>query len=199
MRRMKGFLQKVWHDPVGSKVIAGVILGCLGAVWLWSKSNFSRNLAGAWAGATSALAAAEHWFITPAVTPLFLLLLILSAAVARVALRQWRQARVLHTGRADITEGNDDVRATGIQIGPNHGDMLKFLYARYPNSQSVGTCSVNLGIDYGGTERLCEHLHDMRLVDYSRSPGTVGGSVALSRKGRNYCIDSKLVQKSSFK
>jgi hypothetical protein len=41
---MRDFFKKAWHDPVGSKVISGVIFAALTAVALWTWSGFSSNL-----------------------------------------------------------------------------------------------------------------------------------------------------------
>jgi hypothetical protein len=117
MRRMKGWLTKAWHDPVGSKVIAGVILGGPGAVWLWSTSNFSRNLTTAWTGATSALAVAWHWFLAPTVPPSFVVLLILSmVAVAFAYLRQLRRIADAERFRVERESESAMLRARDLSI-----------------------------------------------------------------------------------
>ena len=40
----KGWIAKVWRDPVWSKVISGLILAANSAVLVWALSGFSSNL-----------------------------------------------------------------------------------------------------------------------------------------------------------
>ena len=66
---MKGWLKAAWHDPVGSKVIAGIILATLGSLValvgvLWSKSDFSTNAGEAWPAAKRALLSFVTWTAT---------------------------------------------------------------------------------------------------------------------------------------
>jgi hypothetical protein len=69
VRAMKGWLKAAWHDPVGSKVIAGIILFALGGLAtligvLWSESDFSTNASDAWNAAKHALVAFVTWTAT---------------------------------------------------------------------------------------------------------------------------------------
>jgi hypothetical protein len=70
---MKGWLNKAWHDPVGSKVISGIILALLGAVALWAKAGFSSSLAVIWAS-TEAI---WTWLSSTVSLPIWIMLLTL--------------------------------------------------------------------------------------------------------------------------
>ena len=78
---MNGWVKKLWHDPVWSKVISGVILGALAIVWgLWRESDFSTNLATAWAAAESVLDAVWAWLLAPIGIPCGIVLILIASA-----------------------------------------------------------------------------------------------------------------------
>ena len=63
---MGNLFKTAWHDPVGSKVISGLILAALTAVALWAKAGFSSNLTVIWANTVSIWA----WLTSATVIPI---------------------------------------------------------------------------------------------------------------------------------
>src|SRR5450755_3569081 len=96
---MNALLKKLWHDPVWSKVIAGLILGGLAIIGgLWSKSDFSPDFAIAWTAAKSGLGAVWAWLVAPIGIPAGIVLILVAGAISteiRNAIVRQRRGREL--------------------------------------------------------------------------------------------------------
>jgi DNA-binding MarR family transcriptional regulator len=204
---MNGWLKKAWHDPVGSKVIAGVILGGLSAAWLWSASNFSLNGGLAWNGAKDGLRAFVSWLAAPA--PISNLKLWIIIGVGAVG--WWVAARLRARDLMRRQEGRDSdlaVLEKELAIAGSVGNptpkvlapedltpeqrlSLHLLYQHYPRGIEVRGLSGPIGNSYAVAEQMCERLAEANLItltDGEYDPP----SAFLTKMGRDYCIEHGL-------
>jgi hypothetical protein len=111
---MNSWFKKLWHDPVWSKVISGLILGGLAIIAsLWSRSDFSTNLSTARAAAWSSLGAALTWLVSPMAIPrAIVLLLVVGVFAAEIGAANRRQRRRLDQANAyqQSLEANAELR-----------------------------------------------------------------------------------------
>ena len=103
---MPAWTKKLWHDPVWSKVISGLILAALLAVAnLWSKSGFSTNAIVAWSAAVNSLVHAVisvwAWLAEPMNIPrgIAFALIIISAVIAVRTFTRLRRLVAEHSER----------------------------------------------------------------------------------------------------
>jgi DNA-binding MarR family transcriptional regulator len=207
---MKGWLKKAWHDPVGSKVIAGAILGGLGAIaaWLWSASDFSLNGALIWSGAKATVSDTVGWLAAPVTIPrlgLWLIICIGVAGWALIALERMRRARL-----AIATEAREEVRETlvtaiqaqlkrrlpAVTLTYTQRLMFHFLYRNYPGAANLSSLGGMIGLQYPAAEKLFEEMSETGLIEMNdvvnpRSNRTEP-LVRLTKDGRNYCLENEL-------
>jgi hypothetical protein len=205
---MKGWLKAAWHDPVGSKVIAGIILFALGGLAtligvLWSKSDFNTNAAVAWTAAKQALLAYSNWVNAPAtmsrgtvftmVCAAFIVPSIILIAVVR---------RLLGSVRLPVVESVPQQRSPAVvaveptppppsELTEKQRRLLHIVCSEYPRSVNIHIAMGPLSLFFPAMERLCEGLETMKLVQI-----ITGGHgvpfVLLTKRGRDYCLDHGL-------
>lgn len=195
---MNSWLNKAWHDPVGSKLIAGVILGVPTALtWLWSRSDFSTSAVQAWMGALDGLRAIGHWFTSPAPISRLTLLVIVAIGVMSWWLAVKMRRRL---SRALITVAENERRAAlpPIKLWPETFSykerlLLHLLYREYRTGLEVRRLGGVLGLQYPAAEKLCEEMAETELITVS--PGGHSPPTArLTKVGRDYCLEKGLDQ-----
>jgi hypothetical protein len=130
---MNKWLKVAWHDPVGSKVIASVIIGVPGVLGLlWSRSDFSTNGVQVWAGVKSGVVAAYSWLAGPLSMPrasfyvimimlLVFFVLVIKGQVAsgrEIADRVQQEDALRAVARAGINQAIQPLSQTRIDSGP---------------------------------------------------------------------------------
>jgi hypothetical protein len=191
---MKGWLKTAWHDPVGSKVIAGIILSALGGLValvgvLWSKSDFSTNASVAWTAAKHALLAYETWVNGPTsmsrgtvfiivcvafIVPCLALIAVVRRILGNVA-RASVDKMVSVQPRLPLPSELSEVQRRALSI----------IYREYPKYVAVEMLRGPLGLLHAATEQMCEQLAELKLVQLT----PVGDQVFLTKIGRDYCIE----------
>lgn len=201
---MNGWLKKAWHDPVGSKVIAGVILGGLGAVatWLWSASDFSTNGRLAWTAAASAIVAFIEWFAVPvALSRSWVLIIVCLGLLGWLcAVLLWlhgarRRLDAIRSGVATVVQAPSvDPHAQlprPEELSEVQRHLLFILYRDYPRSIEVRIVAAPLQLRYPEAEQLCERLAKTNLITVT--PGAHHPpSVYLTTTGRDYVLEHGL-------
>jgi hypothetical protein len=201
---MNPWLKKAWHDPVGSKVIAGIILGPIGllAAWLWSASDFSTNGRAVWIGAGSAIVAFVKWFAVPVSISRSWLWIIICLGVLGwlFAALVWlydvrRQLDVVRGVVATVPE--DPPIAPAVQLprpetlSGDQRHLFFILYREYPRAMDVRIVAAPLGLPYPKAEQLCEVLAKTSLI--TLTPGAHHPpSVYLTTTGRDYVLEHGL-------
>jgi hypothetical protein len=66
--------------------------------------------------------------------------------------------------------------------------LLQGLYRRYPRGCALHIISGTLELDYPATEKLCEDVQAMDLVEMVSEGLTNPASVSLTKHGRDYCL-----------
>jgi hypothetical protein len=210
-RPMKALLVRAWHDPVGSKVISGIILTALGAVVLWAKSGFSNSLAVVWASTL----AIWTWLVTPTTLPIGIVVLtpITFAALVWWLIEQRRRAVKQISDRSAklildaVDEAKKEVRdevqkaaisrlvknaQASLELTDNDKLALSFIYRKYPASMGIRHVAGLASLQYPAAERLCEKLEAHGLAKcISGEPNPP--AVLLTSQGRDYCIENGLM------
>jgi len=193
MERFKAFWKKTWHDPVGSKVIAGSILGALTAVALWAKSGFSSNAVVLWAV-----------FAKPMALPFGVVLLVLVACAALIG---W-----LLKGRRDhlneleaIKEALDfapeqqaeheevmaraseamEAARVSLAIKTEHMLVMESLARAYPEPMEIKQLATSVGLLFAATEKICEDIAAEKFLSITASDHQPMKAV-LTKPGRDY-------------
>jgi hypothetical protein len=201
---MNGWLKKAWHDPVGSKVIAGIILGPIGllAGWLWSASDFSTNRRFAWTAARAAIVALVEWFAVPVPLSRAWLCIIISLDVIgwcfAAILVLYDIRRQLDAVRSSVTTvGVVQPTAAPVQLPPPEAfseverHLFWVLYREYPRAIDVRIVAAPLALQYPKAEKLCEELAKTGLI--TLTPGAHHPpSVYLTPLGRDYVLEHGL-------
>jgi hypothetical protein len=192
--RMKGWLKVAWHDPVGSKVIAGIILGALGGVVallgvLWSKSDFSTNASVAWTAAKHALLAYTNWVNAPASMSRGTVFIIVCVAfivpcLALIAVVRRMLGDVVKLPVEEMVSVQPRLPLPS-ELSEVQRRALSIIYREYPRYVAVEMLRGPLGLLHAATEQMCEQLAELKLVQLT----PVGDQVFLTKIGRNYCIE----------
>jgi ribosomal protein S25 len=213
---MKGGLAKVWHDPVWSKVISGLILATLSAAGLWAWSGFSSNLAVIWASTLSIWT----WLASPVPAPfgIMLLTLITFAAIAWWLIDERRRAvkRVADYGtkvlldqadekRRELKEMGDKLRACetakarveaelaehaeeSSRLYPLAEEVLRHLCKRYPTIEEVRSIASRFNIPHVAAEKVLLDLKELGIARLVVAPySTPDAGWTLTEKGVRNC------------
>ena len=201
---MPEWLKKWWNDPVGSKVIAGLILGALAAaVSLWSKSDFSTNAKVAWSGAANALSVFWAWLAEPVPIPRGVVFLIVASyvvttarAAKRSVARLKRLAEDLQRSRAELLRA----QAAGQQephverppepaFDSAAGRILLTLFRLYPGGRPIRNLCSDIRESYPATEHAIDMLSNLGLIRFAEILYGGDSYWSLTKKGRDYCVE----------
>jgi len=132
---VKEWFKKLWHDPVGSKLIAELIkwfvvvtvgggAGGFG-LYLWSRSNFSFNAVQAWAAAADGLHSFRHWFAEPISLPRGVALAIIGVVVSVSIYIRLRVARHMASQGQRLQEALTRQRESAAALEQAHADLTE--------------------------------------------------------------------------
>lgn len=195
----------VWHDPVGSKVISGIILIPVAAAvtGLWSGSGFSFNGAAIWAGAKSAAISFIGWTATPLPISRASLALVVFLGVIGwgLAALLWlydlrRRIDSLRTAQTYTVTRERIVAAapqkpsmpTPDELGIPARKILALLFRGYGQPIQMRTISGAVDLSFPACEQLCEKLDHLKLITVTTASHSMSCLVALTKVGRDYCL-----------
>jgi hypothetical protein len=192
---MKELFAKAWHDPVGSKVIAGIILAALSALLIWAKSGFSSNAIVLWAV-----------FAKPMALPFGVVLLVVVACAAVIGwlLKERRD----HLNKLEIIERTLDDALSPEQeaeheelmarsrevmeaarvssaIKIEHMLVMGALARAYPEPMEIKQLATKVGMLFAATEKICEDIAAEKFLEIIASEHQPMKAV-LTKPGRNY-------------
>jgi hypothetical protein len=199
-----GLLAKAWHDSVGSKVIAGVILAVLGSIWLWAESGWSKSLTVVWASARALFALPTTISLGVALLTLaafgaifvWLVSQLLPLRAINMQLRSRLTAAVRAVEelqaerRAVATEWErhrEDARLV-LAIGLKEQAVMHVLAGIYPESIEVQQLATQLSMTFAVAEKICEDVAAEKFFTITASE-RLPMRVVLTKLGRDYLID----------
>lgn len=178
-----GWIKRVWHDPVGSNVIAAGIVALIGAV---AALSIWTNVLGA---TGRAVAAVLRWLWTPVALPGVIVVALVVAAVVPVTRWWWSQRKTAQTPLPATPQPPKPL--TGDDLNKNQKTLLIMLWRIYPNGIDLRHLLQNLELTYPAIERLAESLEKHGLVTIT--PGMYAAtSVVLTKNGRDFCHENGL-------
>jgi hypothetical protein len=206
---MKEWFAKAWHDPVGSKVIAGIILAALSALLIWAKSGFSSNAVVLWSV-----------FAKPMALPFGVVLLVLVACAALIG---WllKERRDHLNGLEAIEEALDasgktiaaienslaltpekqaehekvmaqarevmEAARVSFAIKTEHMLVMRFLASAYPEPMGIKQLATSAGLLFAATEKICEDIAAEKFLSIITSDHQPMKAV-LTKTGRDYLM-----------
>jgi predicted transcriptional regulator len=198
-----GWFARAWHDPVGSKVIAGVILAGLGATWLWAESGWSSSLTVIWAStlaivrapiaipfgvAILTLATFAAIFIRLTIRERALRLQYTTLLAQADEVRAWYQRNVERKKAlaAELAPMDEELRLLSA-IGYKQQEVMSALADAYPEPMEVQQLATNLAMNFASAEKICEDIAAEGFLTISAS-GHHPMKATLTKAGRDYLV-----------